>query len=109
LLFGLPREWCDESITDSGQGLDEAGILRGIPEEIPQRVHRRIQTVLKTYVGVWPETFFQGLASDNIPGSFEKKLQNLKWFFRKAHAHSVLSQFMRFEIDLEASKFHGVR
>ena len=86
----------NEAVAAPGNGLDEAGRLRGIAQRFAQAVDDGVQTVLEVDErAVRPEALAQLLARDQIPGPIQQLDQHFERLFLQADEHARLAQLAR--------------
>jgi hypothetical protein len=83
----------DEPVAPPGEGLDEPGTLRGVPQRFPQPRDRGVQVVVEIdkYIGR-PQPFPDLFAGDDFARTFQQKIQDLERLFPEPDLPPVSAQ-----------------
>ena len=100
----------DKSIPSPRQGLDEARLVGGITQRLPQFADGNIEALFEINEGfVGPQPFVKRLARDEFGGAFEQRRENLKRLLLQADPNPALAEFAGFEVQFEGCKTHHLR
>ncbi len=97
-LFGR----CNESVAAPRQRLDKTRTIRRVSQHFAQPHHCVVQPVIEIDKSVpRPKALSQFVAGNDLAGIFQKYGQNLKRLFGQLQPQPMLTQFERFEVNLE--------
>src|SRR3982751_2661187 len=91
---GYSAHWCQKPVSSPRDGLHKRGVLRRIPQGVPQTPDRCIQAMVEIDIGVrWPEPVAQLLPRDDLPRPFQKFGQHLKRLLLQLDLEAAAAQF----------------
>jgi hypothetical protein len=94
----------EEPVTATGNGLNEAWILRRVAQRFTNLVDGFVQTVIEVDDRLAPKFLLQLLPGYQLSGLFQQHRQDLKRLLLQSDAQATLRQFAGSKIDLEDSK-----
>jgi hypothetical protein len=94
----------EEPVTATGNGLDEARILRRVAQCFTNLVDRLVQTMIEVDDRLAPNFLAQLLPGYQLSGFSQQHRQDLKRLLLQSDAQATLRQFAGSKIDLEDSK-----
>ena len=104
-LRSVSRQWNQEPVAATSDGLYESRIFGGVPECIAQPANRSVETVIEVHESIGgPQAFAQLFPRHNFPGSFQQQGQDLKRLLLKTHLASVAAKLSALEIHFEKSE-----
>src|ERR1700681_108998 len=94
----------EEPVTATGNGLDEARILRRVAQRFTNLVDRLVQAVIEVDDRLAPNFLAQLVPGYQLPGVSQQHRQDLKRLLLQSDAEDTLRQVAGSKIDLEDSK-----
>ena len=91
----------EKSITPTGNGLDEARILRRVAQRFTNLVYGFVDAVVEVDDRLAPEFLVQLLPGYQLSGFLQQHRQDLKRLLLQPDAQAALRQFSGSQVDLE--------
>jgi len=102
---GWLDDWGDESVATTRHRLDEPRCIRRVSERIAQPANGGIQAVFKVDECFRrPQSLPQLLPCDELAGTLEQRLENLKRLIGQVDPDAALPQLTRAQVQLERAE-----